>query len=114
VRSPHSSAPLPAKNRPIPDNVRLSGMVVIGVHGSVPVSIFVRSFEITCSFGRENDVRSEQTLRNGKVALECMRMYWGGHPFLYMPCKGHSQPLKLCMTLNFFDLHVTGECVLNP
>ena len=35
----------------------------------------VRSFEITRSFGRENDVRSEQALRNGKVALECMHMY---------------------------------------
>ena len=42
---------------------------------AVPVYIFVRSFVFTCSFGRENDVRSEQALRNGSVALECMHMY---------------------------------------
>ena len=36
---------------------------------------FVRSFVFTCSFGRESDVRSEQALRNGYVALECMHMY---------------------------------------
>ena len=50
------------------------------VHGRVvleylPVYVFVRSFVFTCSFGRENDVRSEQALRNGSVALECMHMY---------------------------------------
>ena len=44
----------------------------------VPVYVFVRSFVFTCSFGRENDVRSEQALQNGSVALECMHMYsWG-------------------------------------
>ena len=34
------------------------------------VYIFVRSFVFTCSFGRESDVRSEQALRSGSVALE--------------------------------------------
>jgi hypothetical protein len=36
----------------------------------VPVYIFVCSFVFTCSFGRESDVRSEQALRSGSVALE--------------------------------------------
>jgi hypothetical protein len=45
------------------------------LNGALPVYVFVRSFVFTCSFGRENDVRSEQALRNGSVALECMHMY---------------------------------------
>ena len=48
---------------------------LVNTSRSLPVYIFVRSFVFTCSFGRENDVRSEQALRNGSVALECMHMY---------------------------------------
>ena len=62
-----SASKLPQKSFPL-EYDRMVG-------SRIPVYVFVRSFVFTCSFGRENDVRSEQALRNGSVALECMHMY---------------------------------------